>query len=282
MEEALSAVENSKCPSDESFAVHVRLQLIAQRALSVRDSEGEMSAEAAASMYIKVLQSQLDDLKVSMASNLPRIGKCNGKTSRISSKTGMITANAHYVELCISESTRLATLQTPLETTSMEQIESMWKNLHAVKSWFDAFYTIPPAEYVGFPFFVWFQLVRCVVIAKHLSTFEDPAWDAQTARETVDVLAMMDWLAEKAEQASREAGEQSDDHVFSHVSRMMRQSQKWVAMKRSAAQTAGGSAHDMDISPVEGMDADMSWIVALQSGDENWLEEVLGWSPAVV
>lgn len=211
----------------------------------------------------------------------------------------MLTAYAHYVELCINEVTRLASSQDPLlptpgsfdgpgsSMTGFEHIECLWRSLYAVKSWLDVFYTISPAAYMGFPFFIWFQLVRCIVILKHLSTFDDPAWDCQAVRNTVDMLKLLEWMAEKAELASQEAGERSDNDLFRRVSKMLRLSQRWViAKQRAAAQEPEGFtslySDRPTLAPAEDdmMDlTEMAWMDALKSGDGTWLEEVLGWSP---
>ncbi len=213
----------------------------------------------------------------------------------------MLTAHAHYVDLCINEMTRLASSDAPLLTTlestgnvygdvlGFERIESLWRCLHAAKSWLDAFYTISPSAYVGFPFFYWFQLVRCVVILKHLSTFEDPAWDRHAVYKTVDMLRLLEWMADKAELASQEAGEQSDDDLFQRVSKMLRLSKGWIDAKRKAASQAEEpiSVHNdtAGLATADGHMADpnqMPWLHAFESGDETWLETYFGWSPGTL
>ncbi|PYI11735.1 hypothetical protein BO78DRAFT_413544 [Aspergillus sclerotiicarbonarius CBS 121057] len=289
MEDAVHAIEaNTGCPSDESFAIQVRLQLLAQRALHVREQETGYASAAdpatptpfATSMYLKVLQGQLRELRAALSPHLQR--------------RDMLTAHAHYVELCMTEVTRAACSQDPLpmpetgSTTGFEPLESLWRALYAAKSWLDVFYTIPPAAYVGFPFFFWFQLVRCVVILKHLSTFDDPAWDRQAVRNTVGMLTLLEWMAEKAELASQEAGERSDDDLFRRVGRMLRLSQRWVIAKQRAATQAAGSIPPYDEEPLATAGDDilnapeMAWMDALESGDGTWFEEVLGWSPTAL
>ena len=214
----------------------------------------------------------------------------------------MLTAYVHYVDLCINEVTRLASSNTPLLATSesaghvggnvpgFERLECLWRCLHAVKSWLDVFYTVSPAAYVGFPFFYWFQLVRCVVILKHLSTFEDPAWHCQAVHNTVDMLRLLEWMAEKAELASKEAGEQSDGDLFQQVSKMLRLSQAWVNAKRKAAAQAaeGPSSNHSDGPTLATADDDMAdsnqtfWMNAFEAGDQSWFEGFLGWSPGTL
>ncbi|RMJ24382.1 hypothetical protein PHISP_04751 [Aspergillus sp. HF37] len=297
MEEAVSALETKKAyPSDECFAIQVRLQVLAQRARCIREPQKADHASAAVtatkmpfatSIYVKVLQEQLRELKASFSPHLPR--------------RDMLIGHAHYVELCISEATRLASSEDPLppisrpdagagasgSTAGFEHIESLWRSLYAVKSWLDVFHAIPPSAYVGFPFFFWFQLVRCIVILKHLSTFDYPAWDTQAARDSVDMLTLLAWMAEKAELASREAGERADDDLFRRVGKMLRLSQNWVVAKQKAAAQAEEASNSLytggpDLGPAgeDMMDLpELEWMNALGSGDGSWLEEVLGWSP---
>lgn len=85
MEEAVSALgANKGCPLDESFAIQVRLQVLAQRARCVREPQeadhGSATGTAATtpfatSMYLKVLQEHLKGLRNSFSPHLPRRGK---------------------------------------------------------------------------------------------------------------------------------------------------------------------------------------------------------------
>lgn len=156
---------------------------------------------------------------------------------------------------------------------------------------------------------MWFQLVRCIVLLKHLSTFEDPAWDRDAVRQEVDMLELLEWMGEKAEMASIEAGETSEDDLFRRVGRMLRLAREWVVRKvrgevdgwvpgdgssngdemgSGDGDGSGGSGEGSSSgsggysSGMMGMNldmTDMAWMHALESGDGGWLEEVLGWSP---
>jgi hypothetical protein len=85
MEETVSALgANKGCPLDESFAIQVRLQVLAQRARCIREPQEADHASAtgtaattpfATSMYLKVLQEQLKELRNSFSPHLPRRGK---------------------------------------------------------------------------------------------------------------------------------------------------------------------------------------------------------------
>jgi hypothetical protein len=214
----------------------------------------------------------------------------------------MLTAYVHYVDLCINEVFRPATSDAPLLDTpesvgsmsanvpGFEQLECLWRCLNAVKSWLDVFYAISPAAYVGFPFFYWFQLVRCLVILKHLSTFNDPAWDRQAVYNTVDMLQLLEWMAEKAELASKEAGEQSDDDLFQQISKVLRRSQGWVVAKHKARAEAAempnltlSAGSNFAAADYEMADLNQApWMNAIESGEESWFEDFLGWSPGTL
>ncbi|KAJ5664644.1 C6 transcription factor [Penicillium macrosclerotiorum] len=294
MESAIDNLEKTKaCQLDENFAIQVRLQVLAQKASHIRDPHSHVdetkdskSTPFATSMYLKVLQGQLQELRAACVAHLPR--------------QDMLTAQIHYAELCINEVTRLASSQDPLlsacwsdssansSMTGLEHLESLWRSVYAVKSWLDAFYTIPPGAYIGFPFFFWFQLVRCVVILKHLLTFDDPAWDREAVRNTVNMVDLLEWMTEKTDLASQEAGEQSDDDLFRRVNKLLRMSHQWVMAKQGATTQEEGSSfyNEGPNSACNGDNmidlTDMPWMNALEFGDGTWLEEVLGWSPMVL
>lgn len=238
----------------------------------------------------------------------------------------MLLIYTHYAELCLNEVTRLASSEAPLVPTpgasvhgggggvgdrhalpALEHIECLWRSVYAIKAWLDAYQAISPLTYVGVPFFFWFQLVRCVVLLKHLTTFNDPAWDCQAVRNAVDMSSMLEWMAVKAELASKEAGEQSDNDLFRRVGSMMRNSQAWMAAKKRAAGvvTHGttqinqeAALHDRyDVNSHTGdntaiitdtpeddlmVPVDPSWTGYFGMTEENWVEEMFGWPMATI
>ncbi|GKZ34793.1 hypothetical protein AbraIFM66950_005149 [Aspergillus brasiliensis] len=315
LEQALNLIKISKeIPSDEYLATQIRLQILAQKALSLREPEETEPASTsttttppATTMYLKVLQKQLNDLQSSISPHLPY--------------QDLLHLQTHYTTLLLHEIPRLTSSSTPLlppstittatSTTTPSPLTNLWHSLQAIKAWLSTFQTLPAATITGFPFFMWFQLVRCVVLLKHLSTFEDPAWDCDAVRQEVDMLDLLEWMGEKAEMASMEAGEgegdDNDDGLFRRVGRMLRLSREWVVRKQRGeidgdglGSGVGNSEGSVEVSigssgtgdgdggsGVMGVDVgmdmtDMMWMHALESGDGGWLEEVLGWSPLAV
>ncbi|KAI0147341.1 hypothetical protein GGR57DRAFT_259965 [Xylariaceae sp. FL1272] len=290
MEDAIRFIQNnSERPSDEGFVFQVRLQALAQKVAHVREqhvgnnSQSRSVAAAAAGpvlLYTKVLREQLEELRNSLSLGVEQ--------------REILLVYAHYVDLCISEATRLASSEAPLLTgnqssgvsggglSGFEKIDCLWRSVYAVKSWLDTWYSVTPSTYVGAPFFYWFQLVRCIVLAKHLATFQDPAWDSQTVYDTFDLIGTLRWLATKIETASKEAGEQSDDDLFRRLARMLRNCLAWIDAKRDAADGQTVSSAYVLTQPKENSvtrSNDSAWMEGVQIGDDAWFEQYLGWSP---
>jgi hypothetical protein len=240
----------------------------------------------------------------------------------------MLLIYTHYAELCLNEVTRLASSDAPLVPTSgasahaggrgagdhrglpaLEHIECLWRSVYAIKAWMDAYQAIPPLTYVGVPFFFWFQLVRCIVLLKHLATFNDPDWDCQAVRDAVDMPTMLEWMAVKAELTSKEAGEQSDDDLFRRVGSMMRSSLAWMAANQRPAcvgvathetththqevvqhstQDTDGPGGDNTVTITDAPEDDLmvpvdpSWTGSFGLANENWIEEMFGWPMATI
>ncbi|ERT01885.1 hypothetical protein HMPREF1624_00179 [Sporothrix schenckii ATCC 58251] len=326
MEEGLQLIEatasKGDSPSDANFAVQVRLQVIIQRAALVREQletdrfmapSPTTAVPVTTNLFIKVLQGQLNELRSSLSPSLPR--------------RDMLLIYSHYADLFLNEVTRLVSSEAPLAPTSapsghtvggamassqslpaLEHIECLWRSVYAIKAFLDAYQAIPPLTYVGVPFFFWFQLVRCIVLLKHLATFNDPAWDGQAVRNAVDMSTMLEWMAVKAEQASKEAGEQSDDDMFRRVGSMMRNSLAWVVAKQRAVGAAelgdmpqkhadAASHYQQDASDLGGNNAvlitdapveemmvpvDPPLTGPFDMTEENWVEEMFGWPMASI
>uniref|UniRef100_A0A8H7N0D3 Transcription factor domain-containing protein n=1 Tax=Bionectria ochroleuca TaxID=29856 RepID=A0A8H7N0D3_BIOOC len=284
MEEGLRAISENdeRSLSDEAFVFQVRLQLLVQRVAEVRghNNTSSISPPNPPSIYVKYLQGQLDQLKASRSPNLLHMD--------------MLSASSHYAELCINETIRQATSSEPLLPASMsafvgsnapgfEPVECLWRSLHAAKAWLDCFHTVSPSLYIGFPFFYWFQLVRCLVILKHLSVFEDPAWDRVAVYSTIDLLAVLEWMATKSDLASKAANEQSDDDMFRQVSKCLRLSQMWLAAKRDAAASTAQGPTSLPCDEAHLTDFDRApWMNELERGNESWIEEFFDWSPGTL
>ncbi|OBT39040.1 hypothetical protein VE00_10699 [Pseudogymnoascus sp. WSF 3629] len=253
MEESLRAIEaNRECHSDVAFAFQVRLQLLAQKAVQVREQREWDSARVdsdtgpalSANFYIRTLQEQLHQLNESLPATLQR--------------RGPLIMHMHYIELCMNETARTLypnALQGPIpwpggnsgngasmsgaDSLGYERLDFSWRSVGAIKAWMEMFFSLSPAECAGLSFIHMAQLARCLMVLYRLSTFVHPAWDCHLVRSTVDLLLVLDGVADKLELASSESGEISSEDQFMRLSRMMRKFRANAVSKMGQKTTAG-------------------------------------------
>jgi hypothetical protein len=142
-------------------------------------------------------------------------------------------------------------------------------------------------------------VIRCTAILKHLSTLDDPGWDCQAVRKTVNIVSVLQWIPEKLDMTSKEAGLQSDDDLFKLLSKLLTRSREWVAARWNISherhenddvqvvvdhhvprgstefETSAGSANVDGIPDLDGI----PWIQTMDLESDKWFEDVLGWSP---
>ena len=131
----------------------------------------------------------------------------------------------YSTELTINEIV-LSRMPIASDQTNFRQIERLYGCTESIKSWFEVFFTIPPIAYIGFPFSVFSQLVRCLITLYRLSTLDDPAWDKHSVRNTANLLAIFDQVVNNMEQVATLAGHDNNDSigedVFSRTAKMFR------------------------------------------------------------
>ncbi|KAI0104065.1 putative C6 transcription factor [Hypoxylon sp. NC0597] len=237
MEEGLRAIASNKsCSTDEAFSLQVRLQLLAQRTIRLREQQEANNPHVTITplptfVYLNALQRQLQDIRKSIPPGLEI--------------QEILIAQVHYINLCINEAAHTANSDAPLLTTpgvdgsgdgsGFERLECLWRSATAIKSWLDIFFSLPPSQFRGLAFSFWVELARCVVVFCRLATLEDPAWDHKAVRNMVDLPFALDHIAEKMELASREFGERSSDDLFIQLSRLMRMFRARVVSKMTPA-----------------------------------------------
>ncbi|KAF2228774.1 hypothetical protein EV356DRAFT_497469, partial [Viridothelium virens] len=299
MDESLRAIEtNTECPADAAFAFQIRLQLLAQKSVQIREQREWGSARSASdpgpalstNLYIRTLQAQLHQL----GDSLPEVLR----------QRGTLTMHMHYIELCMSETARTSYLHVTQgsrlgtgaidndndtsasgggNTLAFDFIDFSWRSVSAIKSWMDIFFSLQPAECAGLSFMHMAQLARCLVVLYRLSTFDHPAWDCLLVRNTIDLMSVLDSVASRLELASNEVGEQSPDDLFMHVSGMVRKFRSNAAAKINQKSAAVDDAGWMDSGEVAG--AGVAEAAAIQNstllqpmspGDDAFLESIFG------
>jgi hypothetical protein len=154
----------------------------------------------------------------------------------------VVLAHIYSTELTINE---IALSKAPIISNSsdFQRLESLYTCLNSAKSWFDVFFTIPPSAYIGFSFSVLSQLVHCLVALYRLSTLDDPAWDKDIIRNTVNLLLILDQVANNIGQVTRLAGLDTDSTelgVFTKAAKMVESINLGWEGKTSCATTGTG------------------------------------------
>lgn len=236
MEQGLAAISaNKACPTDEAFALQVRLQLLAYQSnqlLRQHDlNPGSSVSEASTSPALMSLEThleQLHKLQPGVSSGL-----LYGK---------LAMAHAHSVELCLNLSlyslastvpvmlrqfgrmTRsgptsgLSEGTTDSRTARHEQTQRLWQCTRSGKACVSAMLGLSPSELANVSFIQWEQLTRSVAVLHHLATeLEDPIWDRQAMRADADVPGLLDGVVNKLRLVAEWRGEKDPGDAFTSL-----------------------------------------------------------------
>ncbi|PWY79146.1 hypothetical protein BO70DRAFT_407555 [Aspergillus heteromorphus CBS 117.55] len=277
LEQNLCSVEaNTQCPADSVLAFQVRLQLVAQKAVQVRDQH---ETDLPIAFCTKALSAQVRDLQDSMPPHLLTNGKYH-----------IILTQLHYVDLSIHETAFTANSDPVLQVSprpggpstapGWERLGCLWHSVEAIRAWFEVFYRISPAEYLGFTIMMWSQLNRSIVTLYRLSTRVDPAWDRGAVSKTIDVLEVIDRVGDRLEQVSRTVDNPVADDIWLQIGRLGRAVRAWVRMQMGREEPASWPTETTLGSSDSFMgDIDATLLQSIDFGNENWLETLVGWSP---
>ncbi|KAK3192199.1 hypothetical protein K4F52_001829 [Lecanicillium sp. MT-2017a] len=73
-----------------------------------------------------------------------------------------------------------------------QSVESMYQSITCTKSFYDTFFAIPVTEVPGLPFYVYVAHSSVQFMLYRLTIAENPSWDKEIIRSTVDVMAVID------------------------------------------------------------------------------------------
>ena len=159
----------------------------------------------------------------------------------------------------------------------LERLGCFFKCLNSMKCWFDIFMTIPASEYFGISFPFYTQLTHSIILLHRLSTFEDPAWDLDLVRSTVDVEIVIESLIHNLQLLSRGVGRNDGSQVdfFAKVSSIFASVKYW---SKSMLIEDGSGINGVFIRQFKDIGiADPARDVPLMTVMENsWLSEELG------
>ncbi|OLN81035.1 hypothetical protein CCHL11_09422 [Colletotrichum chlorophyti] len=221
MDESLQLLdEQPECPPDRTLVALVKMQLLNEEARRLSGSwrpdgpcETPNGAKTPPSMYVKLLQGQLQHILQSLPAELQSVDS--------------VISLFHCTELAINEIalSGKAGAYVPANLPDVARLDILYACLHAIKAWFDHFFTIPPAAYPGTPFSFFAQLSHCIFALYRLSILDDPVWDRASVRSTIDLLATLDAVALRFQRACAEAGLEVDireEHGFAKAATTIR------------------------------------------------------------
>ncbi|OIW25920.1 hypothetical protein CONLIGDRAFT_512801 [Coniochaeta ligniaria NRRL 30616] len=235
MDEGLAALgANRECPTDAAFAVQVRLQLLGQKAVYIRQQQqteqGYMQAPADtplinALVSLMPLQGELEELKKSLPVSEP-----SRHLAHIAATELVINETRHAVNamepMIISHFSAMTASNTVGRGPSKaaERSWCLWQCVHAIKACADALLALSASDFAGISFVQWAQLARSIVVLNHLTTgLEDQAWNRADVRDVVDMPVLLDRVAGQLELAAQVAGEQEPEGAFTGHARRMRE-----------------------------------------------------------
>lgn len=119
-----------------------------------------------------------------------RIPGFRRSTTHVQTRSETILLYLANAELAIHE----VTIQAPPLSHSPElhRLQSLCTSLRAAKTWLDIWLSIPPDQYMDISFTMFFQFSLALVSLYKLSTLDDPAWDKNMVRDTVNILEILD------------------------------------------------------------------------------------------
>jgi hypothetical protein len=82
--------------------------------------------------------------------------------------------------------------------------------LQLTKAWFAEILSLPPKTFFLFGFPIFSQMSHQMVLIYRLTTLEEPDWDRQFVRQTLDAIALLDQISDKFAFIPAEAGVISD------------------------------------------------------------------------
>jgi hypothetical protein len=155
-----------------------------------------------------------------------------------------------------------------------QQRNSLDAGLESTKSWICVFLAIAPEAYIGFPFSVFSQLVRCLTTLFHIRTLDDPTWNRSEVWKTVDVLLILDTVIGNMEQvpirAGLDNGGSQEGDFFTQVAHLLRSLRPtWEAKLRP-----GDLAFATIPSLQDANGIDLPDSLAMEYFDNDWLTEL--------
>ena len=160
-----------------------------------------------------------------------------------------------------------------------KQRNCLTKGLDSLKSWFAVFFSIPPADYIGFPFSIFSQLIRCLKALYQLKTLDLLAW-GDVVWDLADPLLILDRVISNMKQVTISAGLRNagtSEDIFSPVTQVFLSLRpEWETRLQPADMTVGTAS----LSPLDTVETSLLDSFGMNFFDDDWLTNALSYSSA--
>ncbi|OTA64247.1 hypothetical protein K449DRAFT_464151 [Hypoxylon sp. EC38] len=232
LQEILTAVNTTKgCLADRDLVLQVRLQLLATKAIHLRDMLQQQPNQVQSTIAAPTILSDAEALH----------GQLQELRRSPSWSSQHHQPHTHYVELLILETIRhssliISRLNNPAtaevgpsdtgtdgivideqNSTGYSDLSYMWQSVLAISACTSGLLSLLPSDFLGISFLQWEQLVGCVVILSHLEGLRDSRINRAHARAVIDLPVLLDRIADKLSLTAAEALEQEPNGIFTQL-----------------------------------------------------------------
>ncbi|KAL5000007.1 hypothetical protein BDV10DRAFT_163766 [Aspergillus recurvatus] len=194
MKECMDILAEAKeTPSDAVLVQMVRAQIVVDKvAKDLGGNEGAVDHRSApVSLYLKGLQSQLDDIREQMPSD--------------AFQKNTLLLYLHHAETTVYE-TALKSAPTNTNEMDLTRLSHVYACLSAVQNRFAVLLSLPAADFALHPSTIIFPTSHSLLTLLRLSTFEYAGWDLLAVRQTADLLSITEQVADKLAHAADAVG----------------------------------------------------------------------------
>lgn len=117
-------------------------------------------------------------------------------------------------------------------------------------------------------------MILCITILKYLSVLEDPAWNREEVRNTVDLITTIDCMIQKLDLVAIEANLQCDDSLFNLLSKLLSKCRVWAGTRLNMASQMQAPCETSNSSNIPDLDQ-MIWMQSMDLENDQWFEEAM-------
>ena len=96
------------------------------------------------------------------------------------------------------------------EASDFRRTENLFTCFRAIRSFLEIWLAMTPHDFLDLPFPMFCQAGHCLIVLYKLTVFEDPMWDREYVRNTLDVLTTLDTMVDTLYQAAKIIGDDNE------------------------------------------------------------------------